>query len=213
MIEKKYKLSNQSGLELEYIVHYPAEYTGEKQWPLILFLHGACERGSNVDEVKRHGIPKVAEERELPFITISPQCPRPTFWKNQIGALKKVLDEVIGNYNIDKTRIYLTGMSMGGIGTLHMANRYPDLFAAIIPICAAFHPVKDLKKLKSTPIWLFHGMLDRVIPAENSMEIYEYLKPMNREIELTLYDDLDHDSWTRTYDNSEIYQWLLSKHT
>ena len=99
---------------------------------------------------------------------------------------------------------------MGGYGTLALAKKYPDLFAAIIPICGGMDDRDSIKRLRDVPIWLFHGELDQTHPVERSIVIYDMLSPINKNIKLTIYEGVGHNSWDETYANDEIYQWLLS---
>ena len=198
---------------MEYLIYFPDDYNNEeKKYPLLLFLHGAGERGSNLDLIKRHGIPKRIEEGvNFPFITIAPQCRDGIWWSNSenIDILEKLMQKLILELRIDKKRIYGTGLSMGGFGILELALRVPLLFTALVPICGGTI-TNALGSLEKTPIWLFHGEKDDVIPIESSLLIYEYLKGKNINIHLTIYPNVLHDSWTRTYESKEIYDWLLS---
>ena len=112
-------------------------------------------------------------------------------------------------YAVDKTRVYGTGLSMGGLGTLAIAIKEPGLFAAIIPVCGGAD-LKKIDRINQLPIWLFHGEADSVIPVENSLSIYDALKPINEHVFLTIYKGVGHDSWTETYENEVVYEWLLT---
>jgi len=199
-IEKKFSL--------KYLLYLPKDYhkKPETKWPIILFLHGIGERGSNLELVKKHGIPKIVEKKEgFPFIAISPQCPLISTWQTMVDELHALLLDAVQRYNIDETRIYLTGLSMGGYGAWHLATAYPDLFAAVVPICGGM--VHDdgveeaLKVLKDTPIWIFHGAKDNAVPVKNSKVLYSALKKIGGNVKLTVYPELNHDCWTKTYDN------------
>ena len=211
MILKK-KTFNQR-INLNYLIYFPDEYyKEEKKYPLVLFLHGAGERGDNVDLIKKHGIPKRIEEGEnFPFITIAPQCRDGIWWSNteRIEALKNLMQNLILDLKVDKKRIYGTGLSMGGFGILELALSAPSLFTALVPICGGTI-TNDLRKLEKIPIWIFHGEEDDVIPIESSLLIHNYLKEKNKNIHLTIYPNVMHDSWTETYENKKIYDWLLS---
>ena len=199
--------------DIDYFVYLPDEYyNDEKSYPLVLFLHGAGERGKNVDSIKKHGIPKRIEEgAHFPFITIAPQCRDGIWWSNRenINILEKLMNYSILDLKVDEKRIYGTGLSMGGFGILELALKVPSLFAAIVAICGGTI-TNDLSGLENTPIWLFHGEKDDVIPVESSLLIYKYLKEKNKNIHFTTYTNITHDSWTITYENKEVYDWLLS---
>ena len=131
------QLAESKTLDMKYLLYLPENYESKnKEWPLMFFLHGAGERGDYVDSVKVHGPPKLIENgQDFPFIVVSPQCPLEKSWENEITELDKLYNEVIGKYNIDSSRVYLTGLSMGGFGTFAWAISDPDKFAAIVPIC------------------------------------------------------------------------------
>jgi len=200
------------GIEyVNYLLFLPSNYYVKvtKKWPLILFLHGRGERGSDIDLVKKHGIPKLVEEdTDFPFIVVSPQCPEDQFWSPSV--LKKLLDHVCQKLRVDTNRIYLTGLSMGGYGTWSTAIEYPELFAAIAPICGGGDPNR-LCRLQDMPIWVFHGAKDTTVPYEKSVEMVEALKNCNGNVKFTLYPELEHDCWTQTYQNPELYQWFLEQ--
>jgi predicted peptidase len=175
--------------------------------PTILFLHGSGERGSYLNHVKKHGVAKVVEQQpDFPFIVISPQCPRGEYWN--IERLITLLDEVIASYPVDPDRVYLTGLSMGGYGTWHLAAAQPERFAAIAPICGGGNPAQA-HKLKSLPVWAFHGAKDNVVPPRESEIMVSALKAHDGNVKFTVYPEADHDSWTQTYNNPELYEWFL----
>ena len=203
-------------LHLDYLRYLPPEYGQEpgKKWPLILFLHGAGERGCDLDQVRVHGIPKVVEQQALPFVTLSPQCPPNQWWSDYLPALDALLDETVETLAIDPRQIYLTGLSMGGYGTWHMAVEYPDRFAAIAPICGGgawmYSIYQRIGEIRHIPTWVFHGAKDRVVPPRESKEMVRVLKKCGGDVRLTIYPNADHDSWTETYNNPELYNWFLS---
>ncbi|MFN6570974.1 prolyl oligopeptidase family serine peptidase [Dendronalium sp. ChiSLP03b] len=175
--------------------------------PAIVFLHGAGERGSNLEDVKRQGLAKIAEEQpNFPFIVISPQCPLSQSWS--VERLSPLLDEAIASYPIDRDRIYLTGLSMGGYGTWRWAAAEPERFAAIAPICGGDNPMKA-RNLQNLPVWAFHGAQDRVVPLRESEIMVSALKDCGGNVKFTVYPEAGHDSWTQTYNNPELYEWFL----
>jgi len=199
-------------VSLRYLLYLPKGY-GEKKdqkWPLILFLHGAGERGDNLELVKKHGPPKlVAGGKEFPFIIVSPQCPAGTWWTEMIDPLTALLDDVQSRYAVDPNRVYLTGLSMGGFGTWTLACRYPERFAAIAPICGGGDWFLA-ERLKNVPVWAFHGAKDPVVPLRESRDMVEALKRAGGDAQLTIYPEAEHDSWTETYNNPKLYEWFLS---
>jgi predicted peptidase len=194
---------------LKYLLFLPADYEkAEKPFPLILFLHGAGERGDDLSKVKKHGPPKIVEtKKDFPFIVVSPQAPLRGGWQNK--SLLALLDEIEGKYKVDKDRVYLTGLSMGGYGTWRLAAAAPERFAAIVPICGGGDP-KSAEKLKGLPIWVFHGAKDNAVPLKRSEDMVKALKDAGHEVKFTIYPNAGHDSWTETYNNPELYKWLLS---
>jgi predicted peptidase len=177
---------------------------------MILFLHGSGECGDNLELVKKYGLAKRLESwPECPFIVVSPQCPLGSVWLYQLDALNALLDRIIADYRVDKTRIYLTGLSLGGMGTWEMATAFPSRFAAIAPICGRGTSRILIDNLKELPTWVFHGALDTVVPVSESERMVTAMHEIGANARLTVYPDADHDSWTRTYDNPELYEWLL----
>jgi predicted peptidase len=215
---KSFKAKVTTTVSANYLLFLPRDYATRKsqRWPLILFLHGAGERGTNLWLVAKHGPPKIVRTKpDFPFIVVSPQCPAGQRWDND--TVLGLLDEVTRKYRVDKSRIYLTGLSLGGFGTWNLGVAYPEKFAAIAPICGGGDPVavlladpKKLGALKSLPVWAFHGAKDPVVKLEESQRMVNALRQIGcKEIELTVYPEAQHDSWTETYDNPKLYDWLL----
>lgn len=198
-------------VKLDYLLYLPGEYGKEpgKKWPLILFLHGAGERGSDVDKVRVHGPPKLAYAgKDLPFVIVSPQCPANAWWKAH--ELIALLDDVQAKYAVDADRVYLTGLSMGGYGTWELASQAPQRFAAIAPICGAGNPVMA-RRMRNLPTWVFHGDADTAVPVERGDEMVEAMKKAGApELKYTRYAGVGHDSWTKSYDNPELFEWFLA---
>ena len=192
-----------------YEIYYPSSYKSEenRKWPIILFLHGAGERGNDLSMLKRQGLPKYLQDKEdFPFVVASPQCPPRSYWDTH--SLNNWFNEVLTEVNTDLERVYLSGISMGGYGTWHWSAANPEKFAAIIPICGGGEPSRA-KELVHMPIWAFHGAQDDIVPVEETLEMVEAVKRAGGKAELTIYPDLRHDSWTITYNNPSIYDWLL----
>ncbi|MEX0686077.1 MAG: prolyl oligopeptidase family serine peptidase [Balneolales bacterium] len=196
-------------LNVNYLISFPKQYTSEgDSYPLLLFLHGAGERGNDLEQIRVHGPQKVADSgTKFPFIIISPQVPEGGLWQEEV--LLNLLDEIIQVHNVDKDRIYLTGLSMGGYGVWDLAMADPGRFAAVAPIAGGGNPV-EVCRLKDTPVWVFHGDQDTIIPPFNSTEMVRILRECDGNVKLTIYPDTGHDSWTTTYDNPAFYEWLLS---
>jgi len=202
----------------DYLLFLPKGYEakGNKRWPLMLFLHGAGERGSDLKKVTAHGPPKLVKNRaDFPFILVSPQCPTNQTWSDE--TLLALLDQVIKKHKVDTNRVYLTGLSMGGYGTWSLGVKYPERFAAIAPICGGGETINVLLSsrakstaLKSLGVWAFHGAKDPVVKPEESERMVAALKRAGvKEVELTVYPELQHDSWTETYANDKLFEWFL----
>lgn len=194
---------------MKYLLYLPEDYESRPSWPLLLFLHGAGERGDDLDLVKKHGPPKlISEGKALPLVVVSPQCPSNRRWEPM--ELATLLDEVVERYRIDQQRIYVTGLSMGGFGTFALAAYQPQRLAAIVPICGGGEPIMA-RLISPVPAWVFHGAKDRVVPLSRSEQMVEALERAGGQVKFTVYPDAEHDSWTETYANPELYEWLLSQ--
>lgn len=200
-------------VELKYHLYLPDGYGEEqgKSWPLILFLHGAGERGNDLERVKIHGFSKMLTGYpDFPFILVSPLCPANSWWTEQLDGVKALLDEIIDNYAVDTRRVYLTGLSMGGQGAWYLALAYPERFAAVVPICGWSIPYLGCR-LKDVPVWAFHGALDGTVPPSESERMVGAIQECGGDARLTIYPEAHHDSWTATYTNPELYEWLLDQ--
>ena len=198
-------------IALDYLLSLPESYDADsaKNWPLVVFLHGAGERGDDLEKVSIHGPPKrVREGAEFPFILASPQCPADEWWTEQ--PVLELVEHLEATYQVDSSRIYLTGLSMGGYGTWHFATLAPNRFAAIVPVCGGGVPYK-MRWIDHLPVWAFHGGKDNVVPPSESQVLIEELKKrLNDSAKLTVYPEAGHDSWSETYANPDVYEWLLS---
>ena len=193
---------------LKYLLYLPPDYDKHDKWPLVLFLHGAGERGDDLNAVKRHGPPKLIEGgKQFPFIVVSPQCPEDHWWNNELVSLTALLDDVVAKHKVDPDRVYLTGLSMGGFGTWAIAGYTPNRFAALIPICGGGEPLLARDQARA-------GLgLSRRQGSDRPREAIGGRSSASRnhgDAKITIYPEAGHDSWTATYDNPEIYEWLLS---
>ncbi len=199
-----------------------------RQWPVLLFLHGSGERGNDVRGAAKHGPPKLIENKNLSeqerstaafvaenFIVISPQCPKNQWWDPE--AVLAVLDEVLETQPADRRRVYLTGMSMGGYGAWSLSMAHPDRFAAVAPVCgggefaSAFMSVTHKRRdLHALGVWAFHGAKDVTVPISESERMIDMLQHMgSSKAKLTVYPKSKHDAWTETYANPDLYRWFL----
>ena len=221
----------QISVKLDYLLFLPEGYSNDsdKKWPLMLFLHGAGERGSDVNKVKVHGPPKIVQnKKDFPFILVSPQCPANSWWKPY--ELTALLDQIQKDYKVDPDRVYLTGLSMGGYGTYHLALAHPTRFAAAVVVCGGLLPHETTTAvqqspltagaadpyaftahaLRKLPIWIFHGDADPVIPVAESRRMAEELRREGADVHYTEFPGVGHNSWDRAYGDETLWKWLFT---
>jgi predicted peptidase len=220
---------------LPYRILIPENYNSQSPFPLLLFLHGAGERGSDNKSQLVHGSFLFKSEdfrSNYPAIVVFPQCPEKSSWANvkrnydmlngkkfdffkeisenkQLIMVEKLLDFIEKKYSIDPTRRYVGGLSMGGMGTFELVARNPDYFAAAFPICGGGNPDwSDL--LKTTPFWIFHGEDDGVVSVDFSRKMYEALGKEKASVRLTIYPEVNHNSWDNAFAEPDLMHWLFS---
>ncbi len=217
------------GTEVLYCFAAPEKAEEGKSYPLVLFLHGAGERGTDNKAQLVHGVSDIlkgAAELGEPVFLIAPQCPPDRWWAEPVQdrsklkdaggksplptAVLALIEETAKKHPVDRKRIYVTGLSMGGFGTFDMLARAPDTWAAAIPICGAGDP-ESVSKFKDVPIRIFHGAADAVVPPKGSEVMAAALKKAGADVELTLYPGVGHDSWTQTYRDPEVIKWLFAQ--
>jgi len=216
-------------IPLKYRLLKPLNYRPGKKYPLVLFLHGAGERGDDNLITLKHGAKEFADAKrreEFPCYVVVPQCPKGQKWSNvdwsmesssqpevaseSMQTTKELLDDMVENAGIDKHRIYITGLSMGGYGTWDAIARYEGFFAAAAPICGGGDP-KLVSTFKKLPIWCFHGDEDKSVKVVRSREMVDALKAVGSPIKYTEYPGVGHDSWTATYASPDFHQWLFTQ--
>jgi len=192
-----------------YILQVPDNKKDKK--PMIVFLHGSGERGTDTELVKVHGPLKYVKTHELDAFILAPQCPPNEVWDAEV--LYRLIQKMQKENNIDPQRIYLTGLSMGGLGTWDLSFAHPETFAAVVPICGFINLMDDEKicNIKDVPVRMFHGALDDAVDVNFAIAIYKKLKECGGNVQMTIFDDANHDSWSRVYDNPEIYDWMLKQ--
>jgi len=220
---------------LPYRILIPKNYNSQKSYPLLIFLHGAGERGSDNKSQLVHGSFLFKSEdfrNNYPAIVVFPQCPEKSSWANvkrnyemsagqkfdffkeisenkQLIMVEKLLDLIQKKYDIDETRRYVGGLSMGGMGTFELVARNPDFFAAAFPICGGGNPDwSDL--LKTTPFWIFHGEDDGVVSVDFSRKMHEALGKEKASVRLTIYPEVNHNSWDNAFAEPDLMHWLFS---
>jgi predicted peptidase len=198
-----------------YVVYVPVNYTSEHEWPVILFLHGAGERGE--DGLKQTQVGLGAAVRmnleRFPALVVMPQCLTGERWQGNMADLAlRTLDQTMSEYRCDPDRQYLTGLSMGGFGSFVIASQYPDRFAAVAPICGGGNPEEMAPRLQRVRLWVFHGANDEVVPPGRSREMVEAIRKAGGEhLRYTEYPGVGHNSWDRAYGDPEFAQWLLAQ--
>ncbi|MEP7273266.1 MAG: alpha/beta hydrolase-fold protein [Acidobacteriota bacterium] len=221
------------GVVYRYQVYVPNEWARNSKWPVILFLHGAGERGDDGLVQTEVGIGTAVRRysARFPAIVVMPQCRKTRWWTEndmQAQALA-ALAQSITEFNGDKERIYLTGISMGGYGSWKMAAENPGKFAAVAPVCGGIRPPalpsvpqppagdtadaygETAKKLGATPVWIFHGGDDKVVPRDESRKMNEALKAAGGTVKYTEYEGVGHNSWDRAYADAELMTWMLGQ--
>lgn len=198
-----------------------------KKPPLLIFLHGAGERGDDNERQLIWGKAfMLAAVDQHGAVVIAPQCPKEKRWvevdwsakehdmpdkpSETAALLEELLPKLIKEFDIDESRIYVTGLSMGGYGTWDMAQRHPDMIAAAAPICGG-GDAKQARRLKDVPIWAFHGDADRAVPVERSRKMIAAIKEAGGEPKYTEYEGVGHNSWSPAYGNPELLKWMFEQ--
>ena len=224
----------QNSDSFRYQVYVPPQWTPENPWPVILFLHGAGERGEDGVIQSETGIGTAIRRNpeRFPCLVVLPQCREDMWWVHaeMESVALKALREVIREFNGDPQRIYLTGLSMGGYGTWRLGAKYPGTFAALVPICGGIRPpprirlprgsslapppgdpyVATAQKIGKTPVWAFHGDADPTVPVSESRNMVEALQAAGGNVTYTEYEGVGHNSWDKAYAEPELIPWLLS---
>ena len=219
---------------LKYRILYPENFDAHKKYPIVFFLHGAGERGNDNEKQLTHGAKLFLTDgfsKEHPAIVIFPQCPESSYWSNveietvtgkrffnflkggdptkSMELLVGLTDEMTHKPFTDQTKVYVGGLSMGGMGTFELLRRRPKTFAAAFPICGGDH-VANVKKYKNVPLWIFHGGLDDVVNPQLSYSIYRTLKQMGHTPKFTVYPKANHNSWDSAFAEPGLLEWVFS---
>jgi len=206
------KTMSVKGEQRVYAVYVPREYSPQKQWPLIIALHGIGERGDDGLLQTEVGIGRAIRRHvdRFPCIVVMPQCPSKDLWPGAFDDITTAIADTRAAYAIDPARIYLTGLSMGGFGTWMYGADHLDMFAALMPICGGGR-VEDATKLAGIPIWAFHGGDDKTVPPKKSQEMVEAIKKAGGNIQYTEFPGVSHNSWDAAYEDPETMKWLLEQ--
>lgn len=216
---------NRQGATVPYRLLQPADYDPRKPYPLVLFLHGAGERGDDNEAQLRHGVwefAKPANRKKYPCFLIAPQCPKRQKWADwtapkqrarpnaPLRLVVELIEQIQKEYCIDPERVYVTGMSMGGFGTWDLLRRHADTFAAAVIVCGGGNEA-DARKFAKIPIWAFHGAQDDAVPVERSRRMIAAIAKAGGNPKYTEYPDVGHDSWVPAYRDSEMFAWLFAQ--
>lgn len=198
-----------SGGEMNYAVYYPDNY---KDLPLMVYLHGAGERGKDISHLARHAVPKLLSEgKEYPAVILTPQCPADRVWDNMVKEVKAIIDIVVKEYSIKEDRICITGSSMGGFGTWMMGLTYPNFFSAIAPVAGGGMSWRA-QNLKNTPVFAAHGDKDSVVPIIYSSLMVDAVNRNGGRAELMVLEGMEHnDGINYAYRETDVTDWLLNQ--
>jgi predicted peptidase len=192
-----------------YLIYLPEDYVSTEQWPVIIYLHGVGGKGNYLETLKAHGLPEVLERRhDFPFVAISPQCPSDQEWS--LPLLSALLDHVTEGYNIDRNKVYLTGIGEGAAAAWRWAAKEPERFAALAPVGGPGNP-HEVCKLRDVPVWTFHGARDMIVPISETQSMVLALKLCGGNVNFTIYPEAGHDSWSNAYNDPELYSWFLDQ--
>ena len=207
----KHKWDSDRYFNFSYTQYLPSCYNENEKYPLVFFLHGAGERGDDLDVACRHGFMKHVREdgADYPFIIVAPQCPNEKYWGCYTESLLAFLDDICEKLPIDMERVYLTGLSMGGTGTWMLAMAAPERFAAIAPICGSGICWYG-GALKEIPIMVYHGDCDDIVPIENSIEMIKSVNQRGGNAQIKILYGVKHNAWDIAYAGDQLYTWLLS---
>ncbi len=196
---------------LGYILYLP-DHVNTTDFPLLIYLHGAGERGTKLENLYRHGIPRLIEEgKEYAAIVLCPQCPAYAVWDNVTVRLKYTIDQVVQKYNINKDRILCTGSSMGGFGTFMMGMSYRNFFAGIAPVAGGGMSWR-VDNLRTTPVFAAHGDKDDAVPVEYSLMMVNEMRRRGMQADLMILEGFGHnDAIEKVYEDGVVIDWLLEQ--
>jgi len=209
-----------NGITVKFRWSAPETTEPGETYPLVLFLHGAGERGDDNKAQLKHGVMPIirnAEKLGTPVFLIAPQCPADGWWSTNadlpnplLDAVMKLVDDKIKRHPVDPKRFHVTGLSMGGFGTWELLARAPKRIASAVPICGGGDP-KTARKFRHVPVWAIHGEADRVVPVERTRAMVQAMEKAGGKPKITCYPAVGHDSWTRSYGNPEVIRWMLEQ--
>ena len=195
--------------EIDYVIRYPEGFSEDKKYPLVIYVHGAGGRGRDINLIYNHGFFTDTEPHLTDAVSVAPQCYADS-WFNIFEQLQNYVEALIALPFVDPDRVYLTGASMGGYCTWQLAMSRPELFAAIAPICGG-GMYWNTARLKDTPVWAFHGDSDKTVLPEESQKMVDGVNKNGGRAKLTIYENTAHNAWTPTFQNPEVWKWMLSQ--
>lgn len=227
----------QNGDTLRYRILYPLHYDSHKKYPLVVFLHGSGERGSDNQAQLLHGgdfFLKEENRRRFPAIVVFPQCPANQTWSNlqvamgadsvrvfsfptdqpvkkPLALVTELIHSLVKEKKVDARRIYVGGLSLGGFGTFEILWRNPKLFAAAFPICGGGATEVVVSYADHFPVWIFHGGKDNVVPPDNSRKMYAALKAAGAAVKYTEFPEANHNSWDSAFAEKDLLPWLFAQ--
>jgi predicted peptidase len=231
---EKRTFTSSKGQALPYRILFPENYDRTKKYPLIIVLHGGGERGNDNEKQLMHGARLFLTEenrKNYPAIIVFPQCPAESYWGNvkidrstspltltfdyslpetpALHAAMELTKSLISNESVNKTQVYITGLSMGGMGTFEAVYRYPKLFAAAVPICGGGDAARYDKRVTKTPFRIFHGSVDAVVAVKHSQQMVERLKKLNANVSYIEYPGVNHNSWDNAFAEPDFLRWMI----
>ena len=207
----KHKWKSDKYYNFGYLEYLPNDYDNTKNYPIVFFLHGAGERGEDLDLVARHGYLRYIREenKEYPFIIVAPQCPEKKYWGCVTESLLAFFDWISVKYSVDKKRVYLTGLSMGGTGTWMLAMADPKRFAAIAPVCGS-GICWNTQIIKDIPVYMYHGDCDDIVPLYESVTMLKNINKNGGNAQLEICYGVGHNAWDYAYSTQKLQDWFLT---
>lgn len=195
--------------QMQYVTQFPEKFSASQKYPLLIYIHGAGGRGGEIEELYNDNFFDVAKEQNLNVVSVAPKCYEDN-WFSIFEQLHEFLLHMIHQDYIDKSRVYVMGASMGGYTTWQLAMSWPELFAAIVPICGG-GMYWNAGRLKDMGVWAFHGSEDPVVFCEESKKMVDAVNAAGGNAKLTVYEGVEHASWVNTFQNQEMWTWLLEQ--
>ena len=220
--------TDDAGQTLNYQLLKPAQYDSEKSYPLVLFLHGSGGRGpANIRNLVDAEVPAHLASEEVrgqyPAFYLVPQCPGPNTWSRSKSLNRSsgnrspvdhlvlgLVEEVMAAYPVDRSRLYVTGLSMGGFGSFGVVYARPDMWAAAVPVCGGW-ATQEADRMTGVPMWLFHGALDAAVPVEFSRSMYRAIEDLGGKVKYTEYPEVKHNAWVKAYRDPEMWKWMFAQ--